>query len=475
MGNGNGPENSIGIRQESIAYYSDLNNVRRKWIEQYSRISMDGNYQKNKSCIIEIFNMLDIALEIRYRQFVDASTYLGIKTENGKEYVCYEYQGREVYFFEPGDRFKPKLVALRRFGVDIPHDIDDLNKNIRNVTVHGNETIVSDIANLNYENTKELMLKMSDLLVRLGFLEAEYQTPTFDQMRTRIGKELKDSNYRVNYLLSEGGTSYVYLGTQISLSRRVAIKELKPDKFDKKLIDRECNNLKKIRHPNVPRIIDVFYENGTYYIIMEYIEGDTLDKYCQRYKLSYSEKIRLANSICDILAYLHGNERGIIYSDLKAQNIMVDKNGTVFFLDFGISRRWDEQSIIGYSKNYAAPEVLQTGRSDYRSDIYSLGKVMEFIFYGTETEGDFDDGIKSIIDKCTMNNPNDRYDSAKKVKAGLQELKNAKPSYLEGNIQGKVEKNNSDENNSVIIVMGISVVILLTVVVLLLIYLFNIT
>ena len=53
MGNGNGPENSIGIRQESIAYYSDLNNVRRKWIEQYSRISMDGNYQKNKICIIE--------------------------------------------------------------------------------------------------------------------------------------------------------------------------------------------------------------------------------------------------------------------------------------------------------------------------------------------------------------------------------------------------------------------------------------
>ena len=170
MDNGNGPENSIGIRQESIAYYSDLNNVRRKWIEQYSRISMDGNYQKNKSCIIEVFNMLDIVLEIRYRQFVDASTYLGIKTENGKEYVCYEYQGREVYFFDPGDRFKPKLVALRRFGVDIPHDIDDLNKNIRNVTVHGNETIVSDIANLNYENTKELMLKMSDLLVRIGFL-----------------------------------------------------------------------------------------------------------------------------------------------------------------------------------------------------------------------------------------------------------------------------------------------------------------
>lgn len=437
-------DESNRIRKVSKQYYSDKNNVTTKWLRQYGRISKTGNYQINKSCVIEIFNMLDIVLDNKYNEYVSKALFLGDETENGITTLYFEYEGRGIHFWDPGDRFKPRLHALRMFGLEVPMEIDYLNKKVRNLTVHGNETIITGETHqdederpivLNYENTKNLMLQMANMLVIAGAMDEVYAHPTFDMLRTKEGRELKEGSYRVNLLIGEGGTSYVYRGTQISLNRRVAIKEMKPDKCNQEIFERECNNLQRIRHHNIPQILDVFFENGTYYLVMEYIEGRTLDQYCEKRILSCAEKYRLSIKICELLGFLHNNGNGMIYSDLKAQNLMVDNLGNVFFLDFGIARGIDEKISLGYSDDYAAPEVIETGRSDYRSDIYSLGRLLEFIFYKTPTSDEITGNVNNVIEKCMRYNPNDRYES---VNYALDDLRGRTSYYSQLPAQGTV-------------------------------------
>ncbi len=141
----------------------------------------------------------------------------------------------------------------------------------------------------------------------------------------------------------------------------------------------EARELASLSHPNIVRVIDFFADAGKYYLVMEYVDGSTLEDLLVHNGSAFQEAQVLAwlRQLCDALHYLHSQTPPIIFRDLKPSNIMVDRNGTIKLIDFGIARRFDprkptDTTALG-TEGYAAPEQYGKGQTDARSDIYALG------------------------------------------------------------------------------------------------------
>ncbi|MEQ8170438.1 MAG: protein kinase [Candidatus Eremiobacterota bacterium] len=192
--------------------------------------------------------------------------------------------------------------------------------------------------------------------------------------------------YKLIKTLGTGGMGSVYLAHDMEKNMSVSIKEMHkisdPVERAKDIgqFGKEAKFLTKLSHPNLPRLYEFFFEDERPYLVMEYIEGKTLEAIMEENTHPAKEEqiLQWAIELCEVLHYLHSQTPQIIFRDLKLSNIMLDKKGKIKLIDFGIARefnpRKDTDTIRMGSVGYAPMEqYAKGGQTDVRTDIYALG------------------------------------------------------------------------------------------------------
>ena len=266
-----------------------------------------------------------------------------------------------------------------------------------------------------------------------------------------IGKTI--SHYEVIKKLGEGGMGEVYLAQDTKLDRRVALKFL-PEQYAsddnfKARFKREAQAAAGLNHPNIITIHEVAEHDNRPYIAMEYVEGQSLKDLIAKRDLSLNKTIDFAMQICAGLAKAH--QAGIIHRDIKAQNILIDKDGRVRILDFGLAKLKPDAMLTRTGSTlgtvaYMSPEQAQGEEADHRSDIFSFGVLLyEMITTKLPFKGEHEAAIaysivnetpeplarykanvpetlQRIVEKALRKDPNTRYQNATDIIADLKEL-----------------------------------------------------
>lgn len=249
---------------------------------------------------------------------------------------------------------------------------------------------------------------------------------------TEIGTVI-DGKYEVLREIGRGGMSVVYLAMDTHLNKQWAVKEIRKQgsgKNDEIVVNSllaEANMMKRLDHPSLPRIVDIIDNGVTIYVVMDYIEGESLDKILNEYGAQSEERvIGWAKQLCDALGYLHSQKPPIIYRDMKPANVMLKPEGNIKIIDFGIAREYKEQNLADTTvlgtKGYAPPEQY-SGQTDARSDIFALGMTMHHLLTGIDPRNgepyapvrqwnpELSEGIEIIIDRCVEPAAENRYQS----------------------------------------------------------------
>lgn len=264
---------------------------------------------------------------------------------------------------------------------------------------------------------------------------------------------LVDGKYKILSEIGHGGMSVVYMAINEKANKTWAVKEVRKDgvlDFEavKQGLIVETDMLKKLKHPNLPSIIDVIEDDATFLIVMDYIEGNPLSKALEEYGAQPQEYvIEWAKQLCDVLGYLHSRVPPIIYRDMKPSNIMLKPDGNLTLIDFGTAREFKEKNLADTTclgtVGYAAPEQFGgMGQTDARTDIYCLGATLYHLVTGCnpseppyeikpirEINPGLSSGLERIIQKCTQRNPEDRYQSAAELMYALEHYEEIDDKY----------------------------------------------
>lgn len=251
-----------------------------------------------------------------------------------------------------------------------------------------------------------------------------------------------DGKYEILTEIGHGGMSVVYLAMDTHLNKQWAVKEIKKKgngKNDEVVVNSllaEANMMKRLDHPALPRIVDIIDNGITIFVVMDYIEGESLDKILAEYG-SQSEELVVgwAKQLCDALSYLHSQKPPIIYRDMKPANVMLKPEGNIKIIDFGIAREYKELSLADTTvlgtKGYAPPEQY-SGQTDARSDIYALGMTMHHLLTGIDPRTgeayapvrmwnpEVSEGVEMIIDKCVQPAAEHRYQNCQDLLYDLE-------------------------------------------------------
>lgn len=226
------------------------------------------------------------------------------------------------------------------------------------------------------------------------------------QENLQPGTFLQGKKYRIVRFIASGGFGCTYEGVHILLNRRVAIKEFfvkdfcnrdetnghvtlgtvsrKPlvEKLREKFI-KEAQGLCEFNHPGIVNVFDIFEENGTAYFVMDYIDGASLNEIVDKHgALPEAEALGYIRQIADALRQVHSKHR--LHLDIKAGNIMVDREKHAVLIDFGASKQYDSHegqntsTLLGYTCGYAPPEQMSNAVQNFHAstDLYSLGATL---------------------------------------------------------------------------------------------------
>jgi serine/threonine protein kinase len=194
--------------------------------------------------------------------------------------------------------------------------------------------------------------------------------------------------YEIGELLGQGGMSSVYKAIDPNLRRSVAIKLIHPHLSNNpefvRRFEEEAASVARLRHPNIIQVYDFNTDSGVYYMVMEYLAGETLGARLKRLNatgrsLLLKDSLKYTADICKAAGYAH--QRGMIHRDIKPANVMLDVHGNAILMDFGIARILGGQqhtatgAVLGTAL-YMAPEQIQGLHPDARADIYSIGVLL---------------------------------------------------------------------------------------------------
>ncbi|MBN1179011.1 MAG: serine/threonine protein kinase [Anaerolineae bacterium] len=255
--------------------------------------------------------------------------------------------------------------------------------------------------------------------------------------------------YRIVRAVGGGGMGQVYLAHDLRLADKpCAVKELLPDpaadSHDQAVaaeqFRREAATLAHLSHPNLPNVYDYFEERSRFYLVMDYIEGDTLAARLTQAPdgLPQEAVVEWAAQLCDVLAYLHAQNPPVIFRDMKPSNVMVTADGHVKLIDFGVVRLFDPAKGTDTLKmgtvGYAPPEQYAgQGQTTPRSDLYSLGVTLHELLTGVDPTAhpfvftpprQVNSAISATLSNAVMRavslDPGARFPSAQAMKETLQ-------------------------------------------------------
>ncbi|MDY4489829.1 MAG: serine/threonine-protein kinase [Candidatus Faecousia sp.] len=254
-----------------------------------------------------------------------------------------------------------------------------------------------------------------------------------------------DDKYEILKLIGEGGMSKVYLAMDKRLNKSWAVKEI-----EKKAKDRnneivvqsaiaEANMIKQLDNPAIVRIVDIIDNGNVIYIIEDFVEGETLEALLDADGAQPEELVvEWGKQLCEAFDYLHTRTPPIIYRDMKPANVMLTPEGKLRVIDFGIAREYKEHNLkdttsLG-TRGYAPPEQFG-GKTDARSDIYSLGVTLFQLVTGRDPclastelkpvrqiDPKLSEGIETIIQKCVQHDPANRYQSCVELLYDLEHI-----------------------------------------------------
>lgn len=265
---------------------------------------------------------------------------------------------------------------------------------------------------------------------------------------------LVDGKYKILSEIGHGGMSVVYMAINEKANKTWAVKEVRKDgKMDFNTVRQglmaEIETLKKLKHPNLPSIVDVIEDEDSFIIVMDYIEGRSLDKIIEENGAQpEAYVVEWAKQLCDVFGYLHSRTPAIIYRDMKPANVMLKPDGNIMVIDFGTAKNYEidlgETTGIG-TIGYAAPEQYigsGLGRTDARTDIYCLGITLYHLLTDIDPcknlindksirkiNPALSHGLDAIIQKCTQYQPEDRYQTCAELMYDLEIYKDLEPQY----------------------------------------------
>ncbi|MEG1683881.1 MAG: protein kinase, partial [Oscillospiraceae bacterium] len=248
-------------------------------------------------------------------------------------------------------------------------------------------------------------------------------------------------SYEIKSLIGQGGMSKVYLAEHKRLHTRWAVKEVYKQQNAKFDFLAESNILKRLQHPMLPRIVDIFEDTERILIVEDFVEGITLaELLLEQKKVEEELGLRWFQELCTVLRYLHHQEpHPVIYRDMKPANVMLQPDGSLKLIDFGIAREYKQDSnadttYIG-TKGYAAPEQFGKAQTDARTDIYALGVTMYHLLTGKspyeppyqfvsarQLNARLSHGMEYILNKCTQSEPENRYQTADELLEDLNHI-----------------------------------------------------
>mgnify|MGYP001048344002 CR=1 FL=1 len=286
--------------------------------------------------------------------------------------------------------------------------------------------------------------------------------------------EIIASTFEVINKIGSGGGGVVYLANHLRLNKQVVLKaDRRKISTPPELLRREVDVLKDLSHPYIPQVYDFFAEGEVVYTVMDYVDGESLDRPLKRgERFSQPQVIQWAIQLLQALEYLHSPThgtppRGYVHSDVKPANLMRRANGDICLIDFNISLALGEDSVIGASAGYASPEhygldysfsgdtatmkqetqtmddrtatmtmpgIRRKIRPDVRSDIYSTGATLYHLLSGRRpakdalevaplSEMEVSPQIARMIAKAMAPNPQDRYQTASEMLWELEHLR----------------------------------------------------
>ncbi|MGM0579529.1 MAG: protein kinase domain-containing protein [Bacteroidota bacterium] len=373
-------------------------------------------------------------------------------------------------------------------------ELEEIFQNALKMPASEREIYVKNQANDNQRLEQTVLMMLRD---------AENADQYFDKLQEGIADGLEEKKediyqsgdeidkYKIIEPLGRGGMGQVYLAERNDqqFEQKVAIKCFSPDEVKEGVFENFRNEqqfLANLNHSGIAHILDGgITDKGIHYIIMEYVDGLPIDEYLKKNQFNTQEKLQLFLKICDAINYAHN--RLILHLDIKPSNILVNEEGQVKLLDFGIAQKMGEpiqQKHLIVSPFYAAPEQLKQKQVSVATDIYQLGILLHLILSGkfpfdkdnfpTDlnrelllAKDQINAELLSIIQGCLNEAPEDRYVSISSLIHDIVNLLNSRPvtvhshnwSYFAGKF---IRRNRIKISLSVLLILSMTFGILFT-------------